>query len=45
MKLSRDPYNCVGKWVLTELKEKGVTYAYACVNKVTIYMPWHRRVA
>ena len=31
MKLSRDPYNCVGKLVLEACKKAGKSYSYACM--------------
>jgi len=34
MKISRDPYNSVGKDILSECKAHRVTYCYACVNKI-----------
>jgi hypothetical protein len=35
MKVSRDPYNKVGQFILEELKQAGVTYAFACQHKVS----------
>lgn len=34
MKLSRDPYNSVGKLVLAECAANRVTYKYACMYKI-----------
>ena len=35
MKVSRDPYNRVGKFILEELKQAKVLYGYACQHKVS----------
>ncbi len=38
MKQSRDPYNKVGRFILEELKERGVSYDYACRWKEPAYI-------
>ena len=34
MKLSRDPYNMVGKNILEACRKAGMSYAYACQWKI-----------